>query len=181
LEDQGVGEKVGSEWILGRLAWGVCGLDSTGSGKVLVAGCCECGDEPSGPVVLYIPALSHLPQEVYMEQNSVISAIKCPDCGLQVQLRTPGPEGIVELPANLYLDSLLTVLQQENMCGAGDQNQDKRCSKCQTVGSASTCQHCRQVGLDSKVRSDTNRSENLNPRNFRSDNTLLCKFLRLKR
>lgn len=90
-----------------------------------------------------------------MEQNSVISAVQCPVCGLQVQLRTPGPEGIVELPANLYLDSLLTVLQQENMCGAGDQNQDKRCSKCQTVGSASTCQHCRQVGLDSKVRSNT--------------------------
>jgi hypothetical protein len=37
----------GSECILGRLAWG-CGLDSTGSGQGPVAGCCECGDEPSG-------------------------------------------------------------------------------------------------------------------------------------
>jgi hypothetical protein len=27
---------------------GGCGLDSTGSGKGPVAGCCECGDEPSG-------------------------------------------------------------------------------------------------------------------------------------
>jgi hypothetical protein len=27
---------------------GGCGLDSTGSGQVLVAGCGECGDEPSG-------------------------------------------------------------------------------------------------------------------------------------
>jgi hypothetical protein len=27
--------------------WG-CGLDSTGSGQGPVAGCCECGDEPSG-------------------------------------------------------------------------------------------------------------------------------------
>jgi hypothetical protein len=27
--------------------WG-CGLDSTGSEQVPVAGCCECGDEPSG-------------------------------------------------------------------------------------------------------------------------------------
>jgi hypothetical protein len=27
---------------------GVCGLDSTGSGQRPVAGCCECGDEPSG-------------------------------------------------------------------------------------------------------------------------------------
>jgi hypothetical protein len=33
--------------ILGKLAWG-CGLDSTGSGQGPVAGCCECGDEPSG-------------------------------------------------------------------------------------------------------------------------------------
>jgi hypothetical protein len=38
---------MGSEWILGRMAWG-CGLDSTGSGQGPVAGCCECGDEPSG-------------------------------------------------------------------------------------------------------------------------------------
>jgi hypothetical protein len=30
LEDQDVGGKMGSEWNLGRLAWG-CGLDSTGS------------------------------------------------------------------------------------------------------------------------------------------------------
>jgi hypothetical protein len=39
------------------LAWG-CGLDSTGSGQGTVAGCCECGDEPSGSCatefVLYI-------------------------------------------------------------------------------------------------------------------------------
>jgi hypothetical protein len=27
---------------------GGCGLDSTGSGQVPVAGCCECDDEPSG-------------------------------------------------------------------------------------------------------------------------------------
>jgi hypothetical protein len=30
------------------LAWGGCGLDSTGSGQGPVAGCYECGDEPSG-------------------------------------------------------------------------------------------------------------------------------------
>jgi hypothetical protein len=45
---------------LGRLAWG-CGLDSTGSGQVPVAGCCECGDEPSVScatdlVILKLPA-----------------------------------------------------------------------------------------------------------------------------
>jgi hypothetical protein len=27
---------------------GVCGFDSTGSGQGPMAGCCECGDEPSG-------------------------------------------------------------------------------------------------------------------------------------
>jgi hypothetical protein len=46
-EDQGAGGRLRSEWILGRLAWG-CGLDATGSGQGPVAGCCECGDEPSG-------------------------------------------------------------------------------------------------------------------------------------
>jgi hypothetical protein len=48
---------MGSEWILGRLAWGVwivcvcvcvCVCVSTVSGQEPVAGCCECGDEPSG-------------------------------------------------------------------------------------------------------------------------------------
>jgi hypothetical protein len=38
---------MGSEWLLGRLLGG-CGLASTGSGHRPVAGCCECGDEPSG-------------------------------------------------------------------------------------------------------------------------------------
>jgi hypothetical protein len=47
LENQGVGGTMGSEWILGRLAWG-CGLGSISSGQELMASCCECGDEPSG-------------------------------------------------------------------------------------------------------------------------------------
>jgi hypothetical protein len=33
---------------LREIGLGVCGLDSTGSGRGPVAGCCECGDEPSG-------------------------------------------------------------------------------------------------------------------------------------
>jgi hypothetical protein len=46
---EGVGGKMGSEWILGRLiGLGGCGLDSTVSGQGPVVGCCECGDEPSG-------------------------------------------------------------------------------------------------------------------------------------
>jgi hypothetical protein len=47
LEDQGVGGKMGSEWILRRFLGG-CGLDSTGSGQGPVAGCFECGDKPWG-------------------------------------------------------------------------------------------------------------------------------------
>jgi hypothetical protein len=46
-EDQGIVGKIGSEWKLRRLAWG-CGLDSTVLGQVPLAGCCECGDEPTG-------------------------------------------------------------------------------------------------------------------------------------
>jgi hypothetical protein len=37
------------EWVridLGEIGLGGCGLDSTGSEEGLVAGCCECGDEP---------------------------------------------------------------------------------------------------------------------------------------
>jgi hypothetical protein len=33
---------------LGEIGFGGCGLDSTSSGQGPVAGCCECGDEPSG-------------------------------------------------------------------------------------------------------------------------------------
>jgi hypothetical protein len=33
---------------LREIGLGVCGLDSTGSGQGPLAGCCECGDEPSG-------------------------------------------------------------------------------------------------------------------------------------
>jgi hypothetical protein len=47
LEDQVVDGRMGSKWILGRLVGG-CGVDSHGSGYGPLAGCCECGDEPSG-------------------------------------------------------------------------------------------------------------------------------------
>jgi hypothetical protein len=33
---------------LREIGLGGCGLDSTGSGQGPVAGCCDCGDEPSG-------------------------------------------------------------------------------------------------------------------------------------
>jgi hypothetical protein len=48
LKDQGVDGRMGSKWTLGRLVEG-CAVDSPGSGWGQLAGCCECGDEPSGP------------------------------------------------------------------------------------------------------------------------------------
>jgi hypothetical protein len=45
LEDQGVG---GIRMNLREIGLGRCGLDPNGSGQGPVAGCCECGDEPSG-------------------------------------------------------------------------------------------------------------------------------------
>jgi hypothetical protein len=44
---------------LGRMAWG-CGLDSTGSGQGPEAGCCECGDEPSGSCATDLVSLVHI-------------------------------------------------------------------------------------------------------------------------
>jgi hypothetical protein len=44
---RGIDGRMGSEWILGRLA-GWYGVDSLGSEKGPVACCCEYSDEPSG-------------------------------------------------------------------------------------------------------------------------------------
>jgi hypothetical protein len=40
--EDGIRMDLKGDWLEG------CGLDSTGSGQGPVAGCCECGDEPSG-------------------------------------------------------------------------------------------------------------------------------------
>jgi hypothetical protein len=50
-EDKGIDRRMRSIWILGRLTGAVwSGLNwlRIGGGRVLVVGCCECGDEPSG-------------------------------------------------------------------------------------------------------------------------------------
>lgn len=67
-------------------------------------------------------------------------AVDCPTCGKQVNLRAAGPDGILYLPTNLYLVSLLKSLEQEVTSGANDQS----CSKCKTIGSTSECRHCLQ-------------------------------------
>lgn len=68
-------------------------------------------------------------------------AVDCPSCGQQIYLQAAGRDGILQLPTNLYLDSLLTSLEMEVTSGLGDQS----CSKCKTVGSTSVCQHCVQA------------------------------------
>jgi hypothetical protein len=54
----------GLETFLGRLAWG-CGFESTGSGYGPIAGCCECGDEPSGSCVTELVNLKHEKSAIY--------------------------------------------------------------------------------------------------------------------
>jgi hypothetical protein len=48
---------------------GGCGLDSTGSGQRPVAGCCECGDEPSGSCAAELVSLfqSQCPFKSYVQ------------------------------------------------------------------------------------------------------------------
>jgi hypothetical protein len=57
------------------LAWGGGGLDSTGSGQGPVAGCCECGDEPSGSCATEL--LSYLVEwGEYVPWHGISKAVK---------------------------------------------------------------------------------------------------------
>jgi hypothetical protein len=47
------------------LGGGGCGLDSTISGQGPVAGCCECGDEPSGSCATYLVSYQNFGQREY--------------------------------------------------------------------------------------------------------------------
>jgi hypothetical protein len=49
LEDPGVDGGIILKWIFERWS-GDSGLDLSRSGYGTVAGCCECGNEPSGPI-----------------------------------------------------------------------------------------------------------------------------------
>jgi hypothetical protein len=51
------------------LAWG-CGLDSTGSEQGPVAGCCECGDEPSGSCATEL--ISYFILEVSVRSRTIV-------------------------------------------------------------------------------------------------------------
>jgi hypothetical protein len=61
------------------LVWGGCGLDSTGSGQRPVAGCCECGDEPSGScateLVSFIETLGQVVRRLRMFEKLLCRVI----------------------------------------------------------------------------------------------------------
>jgi hypothetical protein len=48
---------------------GVCGLDSTGSGQGPVAGCCECGDEPSGSCATELVNIFMMQQRIIQQSR----------------------------------------------------------------------------------------------------------------
>jgi hypothetical protein len=78
LEDQGIYGRMGSEWILGRLA-GRCRVDPVGSEYGLVAGSCKYSDEPSGSGTMelavntqfQIPKIISLPSQLSISRLSL--------------------------------------------------------------------------------------------------------------
>jgi hypothetical protein len=54
---------------LREIGLGGCGSDSTVSGQGPVAGCCECGDEPSGSCATELVSYFLLPLNVFVEHK----------------------------------------------------------------------------------------------------------------
>jgi hypothetical protein len=65
----------------------VCGLDSTVSGQGPVAGCCECGDEPSGSCATELvhhtswPTCNSDVQKVLLMEKINIGRVVCSSSG----------------------------------------------------------------------------------------------------
>ncbi|RZB40236.1 zf-C3HC4 and/or NHL domain containing protein [Asbolus verrucosus] len=72
-------------------------------------------------------------------------AIKCPVCQKKVNLEK-GMESLKELPKNLYIDSVLK-LMDGNVSPISSKANDNRCVKCQIFSQQQEqcCQHCMQV------------------------------------
>nr|CAD7259105.1 unnamed protein product [Timema shepardi] len=91
-----------------------------------------------------------LRDQITYSRGRVNNFLQCPLCQLQVKLKirfVEELEGALDsLPSNLYIDSLLAVLQNESPQQQQQpvQEPEVRCSKCQTVCSARICNHCKQ-------------------------------------
>jgi hypothetical protein len=64
---------------------GGCGLDSAGSGQGPVAGCCECGDEPSGSCATELVSIylqTHFYHNILVNARHVFYRAKIPNLKL---------------------------------------------------------------------------------------------------
>jgi hypothetical protein len=55
----------------------VCGLDSTGLGQGPVAGCCECGDEPSGSCATELVSCVFAVDKTALKEQNTASLKPC--------------------------------------------------------------------------------------------------------
>jgi hypothetical protein len=60
---------------LREIGLGGCGLDSTGSGQGPVAGCCECGDEPSGSCATELVSKQNI--KLYLSRTRCVRKCRC--------------------------------------------------------------------------------------------------------
>lgn len=74
-----------------------------------------------------------------------IKGLQCPMCQKKIVLEK-GFDSLEDLPKNLYIDSLLKLMDEENST-LSPKIPDYSCAKCKTVSEKQehVCQHCMQV------------------------------------
>lgn len=79
-------------------------------------------------------------------------AIKCPVCQKKIDLEK-GSESLNELPKNLYIDSVLKLIEGDTSMPS---NTDYRCVKCGIFSKQEEqcCQHCMQVMIFLNIQSN---------------------------
>jgi len=110
---------------LREIGLGGCGLDSTGSGQGPVAGCCECGDEPSGSCATALVTYTELHKNPFYSQSVTCGLTDTADargrpatslptlCDVQnLQQRSKGCDG---LPDVLLLRKLRSCVDKTRM------------------------------------------------------------------
>lgn len=88
-------------------------------------------------------------QTAIIETNN--NEIACPTCQKPVNVGK-GIEGLQQLPNNVYIDSLLKLLEETNgslPLSPTRPTSETRCIKCQTICEfkEERCEHCKQVCL----------------------------------